>query len=231
MNLQKKIAIVSGCTIVALIIITYFFTSSKIYLKILNQLNKRETVQTNFDETINIADSEIITYFHVKSTQNEKYPEGWLDEFNEKITELQKEFPNGMYWNHMGSNEDTNGVTNIPCDHNINFEKYCNSYHGNSDDAYDIKMSCVQCLGFASMLSDRIFGTDAPAIKFYNYDEIRVGDQARINGDTHTVFIIDKTDEYVVVAECNADYVTCKISWGRKIPREELIGFYITRWD
>ena len=81
------------------------------------------------------------------------------------------------------------------------------------------------------MLSDRIFGKDAPAKVFYNYDDIRLGDQARINNNSHTVFIIEKTDDYVIVAECNADYKTCIINWGRKIYRKNLNGFYITRWQ
>ena len=33
---------------------------------------------------------------------------------------------------------------------------------------------------------------------------------------------IDKTDEYVIVAECNEDLKSCKISWGRKIMREDM---------
>ena len=76
-----------------------------------------------------------------------------------------------------------------------------------------------------------IFGSDAAAERFYNYDSLRVGDQARIQGDSHTVFILEKTDDYVIVAECNADYETCMISWGRKIMREDLQGYYITRWN
>ena len=40
-----------------------------------------------------------------------------------------------------------------------------------------------------------------------------------------------KTDDNVIVAECNADYETCMISWGRKIMREDLQGYYITRWN
>ncbi len=100
-----------------------------------------------------------------------------------------------------------------------------------SDDAYVYKDTSTQCWGFASYLSDYIFGSDAAAERFYNYDSLRVGDQARIQGDSHTVFILEKTDDYVIVAECNADYETCMISWGRKIMREDLQGYYITRWN
>lgn len=178
-----------------------------------------------------LSTEEIVAAAYVTASLDsaDQYPEGWLESFNQIIIQLQEEFPKGMYWNHMGSTENGNGVTDTPCNHKTNGETYCNSYHGNSDDAYDTRMTSVQCLGFASMLSDRIFGTDAEAIRFTDYDDIRIGDQARINNGTHTVLIIDKTDEYVIVAECNADYKTCIINWGRRIPRDQMSGWYISR--
>jgi hypothetical protein len=156
------------------------------------------------------------------------YPEGWIKNFNNQITQLKNEYPAGYYWNHA-DNKANGSVTKTPCNHNSG--KYlCNTYQGKSTQAYNIELG-TQCAGFASMVSDRIFGKDVPAKIFYNYDNIRIGDQARINGGSHTVFIIDKTDDYVIVAECNADYNTCVINWGRKIPRNQLKGFYITRWQ
>ena len=157
-----------------------------------------------------------------------QYPEGWLLEFNQTLVELQLKFPKGAYWNHSGSDINSTGITYTPCNHYIFGEKYCNKYNGKSTLACGFTYG-TQCAGFASVLSDTVFGTDSNANKFYNYDDIKIGDQARINNNSHTVFIIDKTDEYVVVAECNADYKTCIINWGRKIPRSELAGFYITR--
>ena len=106
--------------------------------------------------------------------------------------------------------------------HNEYGERYCNAYYGKSDDVYPYEATSVQCRGFASLLSDLVFGEDAPVRVFENYDELRIGDQARIDGDYHSVFIIDKTDEYVIVAECNEDLKSCKISWGRKIMREDM---------
>lgn len=149
-------------------------------------------------------------------------------ELNQKVQELQKEFPKGYYWNHAG-NAKNGSVTKTPCNHKEG-KCYCNVYDSKSTRACGFKVG-RQCAGFASMLSDRVFGKDAPVRIFYNYDDIRVGDQARINNNSHTVFIIEKTDDYVVVAECNADYKTCVINWGRKIPRSGLKGFYLTRWE
>ena len=158
------------------------------------------------------------------------YPEGWLNSFNEKIIELQKVFPNDMYWNHMngeptnpGETNNVYSVTDVPCNHYLNGEFYCNAYYGKSDEVYPYPSTSVQCRGFASLLSDTIFGEDAPVYVFEDYNKLRIGDQARIDGDYHSVFIIDKTDEYVIVAECNEDLESCKISWGRKILKEDLV--------
>jgi len=167
-------------------------------------------------------------YITASLTSADKYPEGWVQDFNKKIISLQKEFPKGYYWNHMGSTVNSNSVTKIPCNNKTNGNKYCNEYQGKSTQVCGFSIG-RQCAGFSSMLSDRIFGKNANARIFYNYDELKIGDQARINNNSHTVFIIDKTDDYVIVAECNADYKTCVINWGRKIPRSQLKGFYITR--
>lgn len=174
-------------------------------------------------------------YVVASSDSADEYPDGWLESFNSRIIELQKIFPKGMYWNHMGcepgSVDEMYSVTDIPCNHSLYGEVYCNSHHGKSDEAYPYRATSIQCWGFGSLLSDLVFGEDAPVYRFENYDDIRIGDQARIGYDYHTVFIIDKTDEYVVVAECNADLETCQINWGRKIMREDLVGWYMTRWE
>lgn len=170
--------------------------------------------------------------------KNRQYPENWINEFNKKIIILQNLFPDGKYWNHMGKEKSNSKVTNniysvtdTPCKHWKNGESYCNAHYGKSDELYPYNATCTQCRGFASMLSDMVFGEDAPVRYFENYDELRIGDQARIDGDYHTVFIIDKTDEYVIVAECNMDLQTCKIQWGRKILRKNMAGWYISRWE
>lgn len=161
-------------------------------------------------------------------TSNSEYPDGNVNNFSAQIAKLKSEYPSGYYWNHAGGV--ANGsVTKIPCNHNAN-ENYCNTYQGKSTQICGFSIG-RQCAGFTSMLSDRIFGKDAPTRIFYNYDDIRIGDQARINNNSHTVFILEKTDDYVVVAECNADYKTCTINWGRKIYRNNLKGFYITRYQ
>lgn len=198
------------------------------YNNLLNKINSNQDIEIELDESQYVTSS---------LNSSDEYPENWINDFNEKIIILQNVFPNGKYWNHMGheaSNpEETNNiysVTDIPCNHSKYGEAYCNAHYGKSDDLYPYEATCSQCRGFASLLSDLIFGEDAPVRYFENYDELRIGDQARIDGDYHSVFIIDKTDDYVIVAECNSDLETCKIQWGRKILREDMDGWFISRW-
>lgn len=149
-----------------------------------------------------------------------------------KIQELRAMFTDGKYWNHEeGRKYDVYTVRDIPCNHKANGEGTCNVYASVSNTMYPYKVRGSQCLGFASLCSDYVFGKDAAISKHTDYDKVRVGDQVRLNNDTHSVFVIEKTDEYIVVAECNADYKTCKLSWDRKIFKKDLKkAWYITRY-
>lgn len=212
---------------------------SSIEMKTQDELGEKfaaEYIGFNMDDSASESgvETEVETVSESEEASDYQYPSGWLDSFSDKVEELKQMFPSGKYWNHMDVESDGTDylmVTDIPCNHTENGEAYCNLYNGMSDDAYVYKDTSTQCWGFASYLSDYIFGSDAAAKRFYNYDSLRVGDQARIQGDSHTVFILEKTDDYVIVAECNDDYETCMISCGRKIMREDLQGYYITRWN
>ena len=71
------------------------------------------------------------------------------------------------------------------------------------------------CVAFAFMLSDAAFGK-LPARKIVNANvsDIRVGDILRINNDTHSVIVLETTDEGVVLAEGNYNR---SVHWGRKL--------------
>lgn len=60
------------------------------------------------------------------------------------------------------------------------------------------------CAGFAFLLSDAAFG-ELPARKIddVRLENVRVGDILRINGNTHSVIVLEKTSDGVVVAEGN----------------------------
>ena len=84
------------------------------------------------------------------------------------------------------------------------------------------------CAGFAFMLSDAAFGS-APAKIYNDSSAVRVGDIARMNGDTHSVIILEVYSDSVIVAEGNYN---SSVHWGRKISRSELssASYFITRY-
>lgn len=121
-------------------------------------------------------------------------------------------------------------VTTMPCDHSEGVYR-CNKYSGIEN--YLFGYSGTQCFGFASMLSDAVFGSDAPLALHTDYDRLKVGDHVRLKISCHSFIVLTKTDDYITVAECNNDYDSCIITWGRKITREQLEQYsriYMTRY-
>lgn len=85
------------------------------------------------------------------------------------------------------------------------------------------------CAGFAFALSDAAFG-DVRARIHTDYTNIRVGDILRINGNTHSVIVLEVRANSVIVAEGNYN---SSIHWGREIPISNLIGegnYIMTRY-
>lgn len=86
------------------------------------------------------------------------------------------------------------------------------------------------CAGFAFILSDAAFG-ELPArmVSDFTYADIRVGDILRINNDTHSVIVLEKHSDHVVIAEGNYNR---SIHWGRKLDRTsvEQANYILTRY-
>ena len=108
-----------------------------------------------------------------------------------------------------------------------------------------------ECIAFTRLLAMDVFQThDFMKFKlhennngrFYRYKtdrteqyQPRIGDNVRLktlkNGNEegdHSVFITevgsDWRGEYVLLAQCNADFQTCKIEWNVRMPKSELIA-------
>ena len=81
------------------------------------------------------------------------------------------------------------------------------------------------CAGFAFLLSDAAFG-DLPARKHRNFSKIKVGDIVRLEHDRHSVIVLKKEADGVIVAEGNYDD---SIHWGRKLSYSEIrkTGTYV----
>lgn len=150
----------------------------------------------------------------------------------ERFARLREDFPEGKYWNHMGMDlpfgEETPFiVTDVPCDHYENGEYYCNFYNGKTEELFYSSTLC-ECLGFASLLSDQLFGVEPDLHVHNDYDLLRVGDHIRLEEYEHSMTVVEKTDDYIVIAEVNQNYNDCLISWTRELSRWELIDL---SWD
>lgn len=151
----------------------------------------------------------------------------------ERISSLREQFPQGKYWNHMGKDPDLEGedpfsVTDIPCEHYIYGETYCNFYDGKTLDYFPEYGTLSQCMGFASLLSDQVFTTDAGLSLFYDIDQLRIGDHIRFYEYEHSMIVANKDESSITVAEVNENYEDCLISWNRVIFFEELEAL---SWD
>ncbi len=76
------------------------------------------------------------------------------------------------------------------------------------------------CLGFGMMISDDVFGKTLPAREIKNNGSnisvytLRAGDLLRLPGDAHTVVVLERHPDHIVVVEGNYQG---KVHWGRKI--------------
>lgn len=150
---------------------------------------------------------------------------------DEKIELLRTVFPDHSYWNHAGidtegmSQEDAGMITtDIPCEHNSGYS-YCNKYSGATADVFDYGESNTQCLGFASMISDFLFGKDASMYLFNDFDELEIGDHIRLTYYEHSMIVIEKGEDHISVVECNENYEDCMIEWDRVLTREDIESY------
>ena len=82
------------------------------------------------------------------------------------------------------------------------------------------------CVAFALICGDKAFGDLPISEVHFDFDRIRVGDMVRVNWDTHTVIVLEKRADSIVVAEGN---INSAIYWGRELSRAslELTDFYV----
>lgn len=83
------------------------------------------------------------------------------------------------------------------------------------------------CWAFGLICSDAVFG-DLPVTEEHSdFDRVRVGDMLRVDHYTHTVVVLEKRANSVIVTEGNYNG---KIHWGREISRQSLENgeFYAT---
>lgn len=116
------------------------------------------------------------------------------EEAYERMLALEDEYPTGTSW------------TNA------------NSY------AWSCGCSAAGCMGFAHMISDAAFGNaDFRTIENDGsqnmYDKIKVGDVVRTDYNSHSVIVLEKKRDCIVVAEGNWGG---QVLWGRTISKEKI---------
>ena len=86
------------------------------------------------------------------------------------------------------------------------------------------------CVAFAMILSDAAFGErEGSVVKPVKLNQVRVGDILRINGDTHSVIVLEVNDSGVVIAEGNYN---SSVHWGRTLSKQDVesADYLITRY-
>jgi len=119
----------------------------------------------------------------------------------EKIIALKEQYPEGMPWTNKNYYKWNGGI-----------------YNGG-----------YGCYGFAFILSDAAFDK-LPARRHHDFNNIKIGDILRMDGDSHSVVIIEINDTMVTFAEGNFN---SSIHWGRKITIEEMkktSNYVLTRY-
>jgi len=139
-----------------------------------------------------------------------------------QFKKLQKQFPNGRYWNHVGKkNYDSSTITKRPC-HHASYDDLSTCNHYNCPNG----VIGYQCYGFAWKMSDLLYGRSAKIKNFTSFAKCKAGDVIRYSG--HSVIIVEKHKNYIIAGECNYGN-TCIIKWGRNIPKSELRGALYSR--
>ena len=154
------------------------------------------------------------------------------------MEELQKTFPNGKYWNHVGGLNNPGGWTESPCTHHNNCGLYpnqcdCNSYR-----------SAIQCHGFAKKLMSELYGEVPPGLadEVYGKDsgnftwsqditKAKMGDLLRLDYGkyNHSMVVTGVTDTHITVVECNYGG-SCEIAWGRTFSKASVKDKVINLW-
>ena len=82
----------------------------------------------------------------------------------------------------------------------------------------DVIYRGIGCAAFAFELSDAAFGS-LPGTEHYDVSAIRVGDIIRMNGDSHSVIVLEVQSDGIVIAEGNYN---SSVHWERFISFTEV---------
>ena len=135
----------------------------------------------------------------------------------EAMTALKEKYPEGMEW----TNSTPYG----------NQGALGSSYVWKGGAIYGAN-SGVGCAAFAFILSDAAFGSlpaRAVANGSFTFEDVKVGDILRVNGNSHSVIVLQKSAAGVIIAEANYNKT---VHWGRAMTVDEALAadYIITRY-
>ena len=133
------------------------------------------------------------------------------DDTKDILVSLVKKFPDGKYWNHMGSDKNApDKVTNTPCESHSE----CGWQEGAcSCNSYD---NAIQCMGYAYKIANEITGKSArnfTKVTTLKASNLRVGDVIRYRNNGHSICVTGVNGTQISYTDCNWDY-KCGIRWG-----------------
>jgi len=133
------------------------------------------------------------------------------DSTKDTLISLVKKFPQGKYWNHMGSEKNApDKVTSTPCE----THRGCSWQEGEcSCNSFD---KAIQCMGYAYKIAYEITGISAREFNkstTLKASNLRVGDVIRFNNNGHSICVTGVDGNNISFTDCNWDY-KCGIRWG-----------------
>lgn len=140
-----------------------------------------------------------------------------------KLTALAEKYPDGKYWNHIGSAvNNPDGYTSVPCTHHSNGCSYgrpaaceCNYYNG-----------AIQCMGYSYKLAEEITGKNPrewKKITTLNVSNLKVGDVIRYINNTHSIVVVGVKGDTIAYTGANWG-ANCLIKWDT-MKKSEITGF------
>ena len=140
------------------------------------------------------------------------------------LNHLMEMFPDGKYWNHVGSYENNpDGWTDTPCPHilidsGLGYDYYvglgeCNEFGGD-----------VQCVGFVNRLIYEAYGMENYLSweEKYDLEDVKPGDVIRFLYDMHTIMVTSVDGDLITYGECNGNLSDCQIKWNVQKTKDEI---------
>ena len=140
-----------------------------------------------------------------------------------QLGSLQDKFPEGRYWNHIGSSNNPDRTTSTACTHHSSGCSYggscgCNSFG-----------SAIQCMGYSFKCAYDVYGSYTSSWDQYDsstlLDNVKAGDVIRYRKDTHSIFVTGVSGSTIYFTDCNNDG-HCRIRWNGTVSKSTVASTF-----